>query len=56
LKKLKEAKLAHLNWYWRESNMRPRGGAHSQIPSQYDMANTSGLYINSIRQILWYTQ
>jgi len=24
-----EAKLAHLNWHRRESNLRPQGGAHS---------------------------
>ena len=28
-----EAKLAHLNWHRRESNMRPQGGAHSQVPT-----------------------
>jgi len=30
-----EAKLAHPNCHQRESNLKPRGGAHSQIPSQY---------------------
>jgi hypothetical protein len=30
-----EAKLVHSNWYQRESNLRPWGGAHSPVPSQY---------------------
>jgi len=34
-KKKKKTKLARLNWHWGESNLRPRGGAHSHVPSQY---------------------
>jgi len=30
-----EVKLAHRNWHQRESNLRPRVGAQSQVPSQY---------------------
>jgi len=40
-----EAKLAHLNWHQRESNLRPRRGAHSQVPSQYHQTNPSGFMI-----------
>jgi len=37
-----EDKFAHLNWHQRKSNLTRRGGAHSQVPSQYHQANPSG--------------
>ena len=27
----KKTKLVQLNWYWRESKLKPRGRAHSQV-------------------------
>ena len=31
-----KVKLTPSNWHERESNLRPWGGAHSQVPSQYN--------------------
>ncbi|KEH42540.1 hypothetical protein MTR_1g070010 [Medicago truncatula] len=34
-----------LNWHWGELNMRPQGGANSQVLSQYHQGNLSGLIL-----------
>jgi len=48
-----EVKLAHLNWHWRESNLRPREGTHSQVPSQYHQDNPSEFKSDYIITELW---
>jgi len=43
-----EVKLTHPNWHQRESNLRPWGGAHSQVLSQYHQANPSGFTYDNV--------
>jgi len=42
-----DAKLAHLNWHGRESNLRPQGGAHFQIAGQYHQGQPKWVLINA---------
>jgi hypothetical protein len=44
--------LKKLNWHRGESILRPQGGAHSQVPSQYHQANPSGFLLIIVELVL----
>ena len=44
-----KAKLAHLNWHFRESNTRPWGDAYFHVASQYHQTNPSDFQILKLK-------
>lgn len=50
----KKAKLNHLNWHRKESNLKPQWGAHSQISNQYHQTNSSELFLSHYQRTILY--